>query len=330
MVVVVLMFMISVYVEGCYVFISYVFDVDLWWNMIKNLLKQVGEDFNVIVDYCNLFDGDLVGMVCLIEQFVVCGYDGVVFIIVDINVLVKLVVLVKVKGILIVIVNFGMVEQSKQIGVIMYIGQFEYEVGKGVGERVKVVGIKSFVCVNYYVMNVVLFECCCGFVDVLGVDVKKMMIDFGQDLIVVESKVIVYLCINLGMQVILVLGFNVVELMIKVLEKMNLVGKMYFGIFDFFKDIVVVIKKGMINFVIDQQFYLQGYMGIVVLVIVYQDKMQDLQVIIVKFKVNLKFQVCLNEYGLVLVYMVVGVSFGLGFVMKENIEKVEKYVGQYC
>ncbi|MDY0745547.1 sugar ABC transporter substrate-binding protein [Paucibacter sp. R3-3] len=321
--------MTSAHAEGRYAFVSHAPDADSWWNTIKNSLKQVGEDFNVTVDYRNPPDGDLAGMARLIEQSAARGYDGVAFTIADINVLAKPAALVKAKGIPIVTVNSGTAEQSKQVGAIMHIGQPEYEAGKGAGERAKAAGIKSFVCVNHYATNAVSFERCRGFADALGVDAKKTMIDSGQDPTVVESKVTAYLRSNPTTQAVLALGPNAAEPTIKALEKMNLAGKMYFGTFDLSKDIVAAIKKGTINFAIDQQPYLQGYMGIAALVIAHEDKTQDPQAIIAKLKANPKFQARLNEYGLAPVYTAAGVSSGPGFVTKDNIEKVEKYAGQY-
>ncbi len=314
---------------GRYVMVTHAADADSWWNTIKNSIKQASEDFGVSVDYRNPPDGDLAGMARLLEQAAARNYDGVAFDIADINVLAKPAGLVKAKGIPMVTMNSGSAEQSKQLGAIMHIGQPEFEAGKAAGERAKAAGVKSFVCVNHFATNAVSFERCKGFAEALGVDPKASMIDSGMDPTVVESKVTAYMRNNAGTQALLALGPNSAEPSIKALEKMGLAGKVYFGTFDISKDIVAAIKKGTINFAIDQQPYLQGYMSIASLVIAHNDKTMDAQKIIAKLKANPKFQARLAEYGLAPVYTAAGVSSGPGFVTKENVEKVEKYAGQY-
>nr|WP_233151858.1 sugar ABC transporter substrate-binding protein [Pelomonas sp. KK5] len=314
---------------GRYVMVTHAADADSWWNTIKNAIKQAGEDFGVQVDYRNPPDGDLAGMARLLEQAAARGYDGVAFDIADINVLSKPAGLVKAKGLPIVTMNSGTTAESKKLGAIMHIGQPEYAAGKAAGERAKAAGIKSFVCVNHYATNNASFERCQGYADALGVDMKKSMIDSGMDPTVVESKVTAFLRANPSTQAVLTLGPNSAEPTLRALDKMGLAGKVYFGTFDISKDIVAGIKKGTINFAIDQQPYLQGYMTIASLVIAHDDKTMDAQAIIGKLKANPKFQARLAEYGLAPVYTADGVSSGPGFVTKDNVEKVEKYAGQY-
>ena len=77
----------TAYGAGRYVLISHAPDSDSWWNMIKNSIKQAGEDYNVTVDYRNPPSGDLADMARLIEQAAAAGYDGVIVTIADFNVL---------------------------------------------------------------------------------------------------------------------------------------------------------------------------------------------------------------------------------------------------
>jgi simple sugar transport system substrate-binding protein len=83
------------------------------------------------------------------------------------------------------------------------------------------------------------------------------------------------------------------------------------------------------NFAIDQQPYLQGYMAIAALAIAHEDNTRDPAVIIAKLKANPKFQARLTEYGLEPVYTKDGVSSGPAFITKDNVDTVAKYAGQY-
>ena len=312
-----------------YVLISHAADSDVWWNTVKNAIKQAGDDYGVQVDYRNPPDGDLADMARLLEQAAARNYDGVAFDIADVDVLYKPAMRIAAKNIPMVTINSGTVQQSQKLGAIMHIGQPEYEAGKAAGERAKAAGITSFVCVNHYSTNAASFERCKGFADAIGVDARKSMIDSGVDPTVVESKVSAYLRNNPKTQAVLALGPNSAEPALQALQKMGLAGKIYFGTFDLSPVIIEAIRKGQMNFAIDQQPYLQGYMAIAALVIAHDDNTRDPTVITAKLKANPKFQARLTEYGLQPVYTKDGISSGPAFITKDNVGTVAKYAGQY-
>jgi len=312
-----------------YVMVSHGADSDSWWNVIKNSVKQASEDFGVPVDYRNPPNGDLADMARLLEQAAARNYDGVAYDIADYDVLSKPAARITAKGIPTVTFNSGTAEESKKLGAIMHIGQPEYAAGKAAGDRAKALGIKSFVCVNHYATNQASFQRCKGFADAIGVDYKSSMIDSGMDPTVVGAKVTAYLRNHPTTQAILALGPNAAEPTVQVLKQMHLNGKIYFGTFDLSPGIISGIKDGTINFAIDQQPYLQGYMAVASIVIAHEDKTTDKDKIIATLKANPKFQMRLKEYGLSPVYNADGVSSGPAFVTKDNVAAVEKYAGQY-
>jgi simple sugar transport system substrate-binding protein len=312
-----------------YVLISHAADSDVWWNTVKNAIKQAGQDYGVQVDYRNPPNGDLADMARLLEQAAAHNYDGVAFDIADYDVLFKPAMRVAAKNIPLVTINSGTVQQSQKLGAIMHIGQPEYDAGKAAGERAKAAGITSFVCVNHYSTNSASFERCKGFADAIGVDARKSMIDSGVDPTVVESKVSAYLRSNPKTQAVLALGPNSAEPALQALQRMGLAGKIYFGTFDLSPVIIDAIRKGQMNFAIDQQPYLQGYMAIAALAIAHEDNTRDPVVITAKLKANAKFQSRLTEYGLQPVYTKDGVSSGPAFITKDNVDTVAKYAGQY-
>ncbi len=312
-----------------YVLISHAPDSDSWWNTVKNAIRHASEDFGVQVDYRNPSNGDLADMARLVEQAAAHNYDGVAFDIADYDVLSKPAARVTAKGIALVTLNSGTAAESRKLGAIMHIGQGEYSAGKAAGERAKAAGVTSFVCVNHYATNAASFQRCKGFADAIGVDSRESMIDSGVDPTVVASKVGAYLRNHPNTQAVLTLGPNSAEPTIQALERMGLAGRIYFGTFDLSPAIIQAIKKGELNFAIDQQPYLQGYMAIAVLAIAHADKTRDQAAIVARLKANPKFQARLTQYGLVPVYNSDGVSSGPSFVTKDNVAMVEKYAGQY-
>lgn len=312
-----------------YVLISHAADSDVWWNTIKNAIKQAADDFGVQVDYRNPPDGDLADMSRLVEQAAARNYDGVAFDIADIDVLSKPAMRITAKRIPLVTLNSGTPQESRKLGAIMHIGQPEYEAAKKAGERAKADGITSFVCVNHYSTNAASFQRCKGFADAIGVDARASMIDSGVDPTVVASKVSAYLRNHPHTQAILALGPNSAEPSLQALERMGLAGKIYFVTFDLSGTIIDGIRKGSINFAIDQQPYLQGYMSIAALAIAHENNTRDPAAIIATLKANPKFQMRLKDYGLKPVYTRDGVNSGPAFVTKDNVDTVAKYAGEY-
>jgi simple sugar transport system substrate-binding protein len=319
----------TVHAAGKYVLISHAPDSDSWWNTIKNAVKQAGEDYGVQVDYRNPASGDLADMARLIEQAAAQNYDGVITTIADFNVLQGAVKKVTDKKIALITINSGTPEQSAKLGAIMHVGQPEYDAGKAAGERAKAAGIKSFLCVNHYATNPASFERCRGFAEAIGVDFKKSTLDSGDDPTGVESKVSAWLRQNPSTQAILTLGPSSAIPTLKALERDGKKGKIWFATFDLSDEIARGIKDGSVQFAIDQQPYLQGYIPVAVMVTMKEMKTTDIKNVEAAIQANPKTKARFVEYGLSPAYGPKNISSGPGFITKDNIAKVEKYAGQY-
>ncbi|WP_118180618.1 sugar ABC transporter substrate-binding protein [Paraburkholderia phosphatilytica] len=315
--------------EPHFVLISHAPDSDSWWNTIKNAIKQADEDFGVQTDYRNPPNGDIADMSRLIEQAAARNYDGVAVTIADFDVLKSSIGKVTAKKIPLVTLNSGTEDQSAQLGAIMHVGQPEYVAGKGAGLKAKAAGVKTFLCVNHYATNAASFERCKGFADALGVDYKSSTIDSGTDPTEIQSKVSAYLRNHPDTGAILTLGPVPAAATLKAVQQMGLAGKIYFCTFDFSDDIAKAIQAGTIQFAIDQQPYLQGYIPIAVLAIAKQQHTTDPMKIQQILKANPKFQARLQTYALQPLYEGRNIRSGPGFITKDNIDKVLKYAGQY-
>jgi simple sugar transport system substrate-binding protein len=315
--------------DAHFVLISHAPDSDSWWNTIKNAIKQADEDFNVQTDYRNPPNGDIADMSRLIEQAAARNYDGVIVTIADFDVLKGSIGKVTAKHIPLITINSGTEEQSAQLGAIMHVGQPEYTAGKAAGEKAKAAGIKSFLCVNHYATNPASFERCRGFAEAIGVDFKSSTLDAGQDPTTVQSKVSAYLRNHPDTQAVLALGPLSADPTIKALQQMGVAGKMWFATFDFDNDIAKAIQDGTIQFAIDQQPYLQGYIPVAVLAIVKKDHTTDPSKIRQILEANPKFKARLSTYGLAPSYGPRNIGSGPGFITKANVDKVLKYAGQF-
>ena len=284
-----------------FVLISHAPDSDSWWNTIKNAIKIAGDQMDVTVDYRNPGSGDLADMARIVEQAAASNPDGIIVTIADFDVLKGPIMAAVDKGIPVITINSGTREQSESMGALLHVGQPEYDAGFGAGKKAKAAGVKSFLCVNHYITNPASVERCKGFADALGTPLGNQMIDSGQDPAEIKNKVSAYLKANADTGAVLTLGPTSAHPTLAALDSNGKSGEIFFATFDLSGEIAGAIKKDIINFAIDQQPYLQGYLPVVIL----------------------------TNYARYGVLQSGHVNSGPGYITKDNIALVEKYAGKY-
>ncbi len=282
-----------------FVLVSHADDSDSWWNTIKNAIKEAGDQVGAKVEYRNPPTGDLADMARIVEQAVASNPDGLIVTIADYDVLRGPIGKAVKKGIPVITINSGTQDQSEKLGALLHVGQPEYDAGFGAGKRAKAEGVKSFVCVNHYIENPASVERCKGFADALGIELGGQMIDVGKDPSEIEKKVQAYLRRNDDTGAVLTLGPTSAHPTLRALEKTRQAGNIYFGTFDLSSEIAGAIKSGVIDFAIDQQPYLQGYIPVMTLALY-------------------------SRYGIAPSNHI---NSGPGFITKDNILQVEKLAG---
>ncbi|GAC13920.1 sugar ABC transporter substrate-binding protein [Aliiglaciecola lipolytica] len=248
-----------------FILISHAPDSDPWWNTIKNAVKEASERMDVSVLYRNPSTGDLADMARIVEQAVASNPDGIIVTIADFDVLKNPLEKATKKGIPLVTINSGTHQQSQDLGALMHIGQPEYQAGFMAGEKAKQAGVKQFVCVNHYITNPSSVERCQGYADALGVTLGGNMLDSSQDPGHIEKKVQAYLRSHPATDGILTLGPTSAIPVINLVNKMRLQTQVHFSTFDLSNEITSAISQGTIDFAIDQQPYLQGFMAVTIL-----------------------------------------------------------------
>lgn len=284
-----------------YVLVSHAPDSDTWWNTVKNGIALAGEQMDVTVEYRNPPTGDLADMARIIEQAAATEPDGIITTLADYDVLSGPIRAAVDQGIDVIIMNSGTVEQAREVGALMFVGQPEYDAGLAAGLRAKGDGVGSFVCVNHAISNTVVAQRCQGFADGLGVELGGQMIDSGQDPAEVKNRVQAYLNANPDTDAVLTLGPVSADPTLLALDEMGLSGEIYFGTFDLGDEIVKGIKSGVIEWGIDQQPFLQAYLPVVIL----------------------------SNYDRYGVLPGNNINSGPGFVTKDALEKVEEFAGVY-
>jgi simple sugar transport system substrate-binding protein len=237
---------------------------DTFWSVVKNGVDTAAKDLRVTVSYNAPQTFDMVAMSRLIDAEIAKKPDGLVVSIPDPSALSRSIKAAVDAGIPVISINSGS-DAYKQLGVLMHIGQTEYEAGAGGGERMGASGVKSALCVNHEVGNASLDLRCKGFLDALGKagGAGKVLAVNAAD--PTDSQQKITAALGAGVDGILTLGPLGSKPALAALKQGGHLGKVKLGTFDLTPDVLTAIQGGDILFAIDQQQYLQGYLPIVLL-----------------------------------------------------------------
>jgi simple sugar transport system substrate-binding protein len=204
---------------------------------------------------------DMPTMQKLLEAAVASKPDGIVVSIPDASAIGPGVESAVKSGIPVIVIDSGGAELSRKLGALLYLGQSEYEAGVMAGERVKPLGIKHALCVNQEVGNSSLDDRCRGFQDGLGLEVP--VLQGVMDPTELKGRILAHLQSNPDTDFVLALGPTGAEPALAAIEEAGLTGKIKLATFDLSPTILQAVDDGRMEWAIDAQPYLMGYIPIV-------------------------------------------------------------------
>ncbi|HZU00684.1 MAG TPA: sugar ABC transporter substrate-binding protein [Ktedonobacteraceae bacterium] len=239
---------------------------DPFWSVVKKGVDQAGHDMGVQVVYEAPPTFDMVAMSHLIDSAVAAKPDGLVVSIPDANALGPSIKAAVAAGIPVISINSG-ADVAKSLGVLVHVGQTEYQAGLGGGQKMAAAGVKHALCVNQEVGNAALEQRCKGFTDAMkqaGATVKEIGVNLSNPT-QTQQTIEAALQHDSTIDGILTLGPTGATPALKALQDLNKTGQIKLATFDLSSDVLNAIKAGQMLFAIDQQQYLQGYLPIVLL-----------------------------------------------------------------
>lgn len=236
---------------------------DPFWSVAANGVKAAAKDMGVEVEYQAPGTFDMVEMSQIIDAAVASKPDGLVVTIPDADALGPSIKAAVAAGIPVISMNSGS-DVFAGLGVLVHVGQTEYEAGLLAGKRFAEAGVANAVCINQEVGNVALDLRCQGFEDGLGQPVKVIPVDLA-DPTGAQEAVAAELQSNADVDGILTLGPTGAEPTLAALEQAGKLGQIKFATFDLSPRVLEEIQSGNMLFAIDQAQYLQGYLPIVLL-----------------------------------------------------------------
>jgi simple sugar transport system substrate-binding protein len=235
---------------------------DPFWSVAANGVDAAANDMGVSVEYQAPGTFDMVEMSQIIDAAVASQPDGLVVTIPDADALGDSIKAAVAAGIPVISMNSGS-DDFADLGVLVHVGQTEYEAGLIAGAEFANEGVGSAICINQEVGNTALDDRCQGFEDGLGVEVDVIPVDLA-DPTGTQETVAGALQAN-PVEGILTLGPTGAMPTLAALTEGGQLGSVAFATFDMSPEVLEAIGNGEMLFAIDQAQYLQGYLPIVLL-----------------------------------------------------------------
>ena len=229
---------------------------DSFWDVVKAGAEQAGKDENVDLHYQS--DPDVGKQATLIDNAVAAGTDGLVVSMANPDGLEKSIKAAVAAGVPVITINSGL-DQWQQFGAITHVGQSETLAGKAAGEQLNNAGVKNALCVIQEAGNVGLEQRCAGAKSTFSGTLTNLQVD-NTDLAGSEATIESKIQADPTIDGILSLGGDMSGQAVKAVDSTG--ADITVGTFDVNADVVQNIIDGKILFAIDQQPYVQGYMGV--------------------------------------------------------------------
>ncbi len=238
--------------------------IDGFWGVVRNGFKAGAADMRVAYTYnAPAAESDMPAMSALIDAAVAKKPSGLVVSIPNAEALSPAIKKAVDAGIPVVSMNSGS-DVFRELGIIAHVGQTEFQAGLGAGERFKAAGVKNGVCFNQEVGNQALTLRCNGFfMGLTGAETGTVLTGSISNPGDMQAKMAAALQADPTIDGILTLGPSVAE---PALAAVAASGRaVHLATFDLSPAVLTAVKDGKMDFAIDQQQFIQGYLPIVIL-----------------------------------------------------------------
>lgn len=235
---------------------------DPFWSIVKNGAEDAAEQVGVELEYRAPSTFDMAKMQQLVEAAVASDPDGLILSFTDEDALGGIVQKATDNGIPVITINSGG-DDARKYGSLLHVGQSEYEAGKKAAERMQEMGVEKGLCINQEQGNQGLDLRCDGFLDGFNGNAEQLATTY--DPIEIRNAIVAYLNKNSDVRGLLALGPIPSEPMLRAIREQGATDMFTLGTFDLTPGILEALDAGEMDFAIDQQQYLQGYLPVMFL-----------------------------------------------------------------
>ena len=236
-------------------------DEGSFWSVVKKGAEQAAKDEGVKLIW-SPSNNDPQKEAQLIQAAVSQKVDGLAVSVPNADAIKGALADAKSAGIPIITLNSGETD-SKALGAITHVGQDEQVAGKAAGERLKSAGATKVLCIIHEQNNIGLQQRCDGVKQGFGSNVTDLQVKGTADVATTQTEIKSKLQADKSYDAVITLNPDIGEAAKTAIKGAGSNAKL--ATFDLSPDVIKDIQAGTIEFAVDQQQYLQGYLPIVFL-----------------------------------------------------------------
>lgn len=229
---------------------------DAFWDIVKAGAEQAASDLGSDLSYQG--SGEPQEQSTLIDNAVSQDVDGIVVSMANPDALRESIEKAVSAGIPVITINSGE-DRSAEFGALTHIGQSESVAGEAAGNRFRQAGARKVLCVVHEAGNIGLDQRCAGAQKTFGGGFERLQVEISN-LDDVTAKIGAKIRQDPSIDAILTLNGGVANAAAIALQDADSPAKL--GTFDLNADVISLIKEDKLLFAVDQQPYLQGYLGV--------------------------------------------------------------------
>jgi len=228
---------------------------DSFWDVVKSGGQRAGKDLGITLQYSS--DPDPGKQSTLIDNAVAAKTDGLVISMANPDGLEASIKSAVQAGVPVITINSG-IDDWQDFGAITHVGQSETIAGEAAGEELNEAGVQNVICVIQEAGNVALEDRCAGAAETFDGEMENLQAD-NTDLQASQATIQSKLEDN-SVDGLLTLGGDMSGAAVRAV---NAAGRdVAVGTFDVNADVARNVLDGKLLFAIDQQPYVQGYLGV--------------------------------------------------------------------
>ncbi|GHF42833.1 sugar ABC transporter substrate-binding protein [Streptomyces griseosporeus] len=229
---------------------------DTFWDIVRKGAEAAAAKDNIKLIYSA--DPNAGNQANLVQNAIDQKVDGIAVTLAKPDALKSVIGKAKAAGIPVVGLNSG-VSEWKKLGLLEFFGQDETVAGEALGNKLNQLGSKKAVCVIQEQGNIGLTQRCDGVKKTFSGSIENLYVN-GTDMPSVKSTITAKLKQDSGIDHVIALGAPIALTASQSVSEAGSKAKV--ATFDLNKELTGAISKGTIEFAVDQQPYLQGYLAI--------------------------------------------------------------------
>ncbi|MFE2313012.1 substrate-binding domain-containing protein [Streptomyces sp. NPDC059441] len=229
---------------------------DAFWELVRKGAQAAAAKDNIDLTYAS--DSEAAAQASLVRDAIRDRVDGIALTLAKPEAMQSAVSAAKAAGIPVVGLNSG-IDAWKSEGLLEYFGQDESVAGRAAGDKLDELKAKHALCVIHEQGNIALEARCAGVKKTFGGETDLLYVN-GTDMDAVGAAVTAKLRADPSVDEVVTLGAQFALAAVKSVKAAG--SKTQVASFDLNNGLVKSVQSGDVQFAVDQQPYLQGYLAV--------------------------------------------------------------------